>query len=191
MDCTICDAANITVFLKAADVGLTGHEPASEITANAPVIAELKEIRGKCAQMIGMCKDWKKVDEQSPMFPFIAVVVTPLSEKADVTSRLFVDNRCHDAMAGTGSICLAACSRIAGSTVNQVLKANKKVDKAAVFNIAHPTGVIPVQVDTVDSFHVSIEDPKFEKLAFVRTARRIMDGKVYVPDDLFTANGYH
>ncbi|EHK47838.1 hypothetical protein TRIATDRAFT_90318 [Trichoderma atroviride IMI 206040] len=85
VDCPICDVANISVFVRATDVGLMGSELAKYITANAEVIALCKEPRGKAAQLIGMCADWELVHEQSPGLPFV-VLITPLTHgAADLT----------------------------------------------------------------------------------------------------------
>jgi 2-methylaconitate cis-trans-isomerase PrpF len=49
--------------------------------------------------------------------------------------------------------------------------------------IGHPSGVVAIEVEVekaADGFHL-------KKAAFGRTSRRIMEGFVYVPEDLFEA----
>jgi len=55
----------------------------------------------------------------------------------------------------------------------------------------HPLGIMPVWVSvdsTSEDEMVSAQEsdsPKFKVLAFVRTSRRIMDGQVYLPADVW------
>ncbi|RDL41559.1 uncharacterized protein BP5553_01538 [Venustampulla echinocandica] len=183
---TICDVGNICVFAAASDVGLTGLETADAINENSAVIARCKELRGRAAKLLGMCENWKLADEQSGAIPLLVLVsAPPASGDADVTSRLLLHNRCHDSMAGTGAICTAACSKISDSIVAQVSRQTRLANH--VFRIAHPLGIMPIQVELGGVFQnemVREQDSttaEFRVLAFVRTARRIMDGNVYIP----------
>jgi 2-methylaconitate cis-trans-isomerase PrpF len=133
-----------------------------------------------------MCSDWKLADEQAGALPLLVLVSPPPANgTADVTSRLLLHNRCHDSMAGTGAICTAACSRITNSVVARASRQMKLQNH--LFRIAHPLGIMPVQVELKDDYQNEMVEErdaktaKFKVLAFVRTARRIMDGNVYIP----------
>jgi 2-methylaconitate cis-trans-isomerase PrpF len=52
-----------------------------------------------------------------------------------------------------------------------------------VVTIEHPSGTIAVDLD-VD---LRGNDPQIRRAALIRTARRLMEGFVHVPDDLITA----
>jgi 2-methylaconitate cis-trans-isomerase PrpF len=183
VEVTICDVGNISVFVRANDVGLTGSESATQISENCDVMARCKQLRGKAAQLIGMCKNWEKVDEQSPGLPFVVVVAPPSHEAADVNARLIFLNRCHDTIAGTGAVGTAACSRIPGSMVAKELRsAGIETD---VLRINHPEGVMPIWVKAAAEKDTSI-DINFDVLAFDRTARRIMTGTVFVPKKIWS-----
>jgi 2-methylaconitate cis-trans-isomerase PrpF len=187
IEITICDVANICVFAAAADMGLKGTETAEEINENTAVITKCKELRGRAAQLLGMCDDWKLADEQAGALPLLVLVSPPpASGEADITSRLLLHNRCHDSMAGTGAICTAACGRISDTVVARVSGRTKLDDHS--FRIRHPLGVMPVQVELEGDEMTQERDSagaKFRVLAFVRTARRIMDGNVYVPTSVW------
>lgn len=178
---TICDVGNICVFASAQDFGVTGHESAAQLTGDRQVIESTRELRGRAAQMLGMCRDWDKVDEQSPFVPMPVLVAKPPAQYPDshVSGRLFLDNMCHESMAGTGAVCFAACSRVPGSVVFEIMGGEGAEER--IFNIAHPTGVMPVAVEHEQD---TTGMPEFLTLSFVRTARRLMDGRVYVPRDL-------
>jgi 2-methylaconitate cis-trans-isomerase PrpF/2-methylcitrate dehydratase PrpD len=189
---TIGDAGNICIFAYARDFGVTGHETAANLTENAKLMAKIHQLRGKGAQLVGRCTDWEKVDEQSPFTPF-TVLIGPAPDhdsSAHCSARLFLDHMCHESMAGTGSVCLTACSRVAGTVVFEQI--GKKASLEGENRISHPLGIIPVVVDVKEETKLTRE-PVFNTLSFIRTSRRIMDGHVYVPKDIFeghpTANG--
>lgn len=183
IELTICDVGNICVFLQAADFGVTGHEPAAQLTGNAGLLSAIKEIRGRAAQLIGMCQDWVKVDEQSPFVPMPVLIAKPPAccSEAHVSGRLFLDNMCHESMAGTGAVCLAACSAVKGSVVNSLV--DTKACHVGIFNIQHPLGIMPVAMNRKTPTDTKL--PEFSTLSFVRTARKLMDGQVYVPRDAY------
>ena len=116
-----------------------------------------------------------------PMLNIISAAPEDDSE-AHMTGRLFLDNMCHPSMAGTASVCTAAVSRTRGSLVYKLV--GKKARTQKVLNIAHPLGIIPVAVE-IEEQTADTESPSFTTLSFIRTSRRLMDGKVYVPKDVF------
>jgi 2-methylaconitate cis-trans-isomerase PrpF len=74
----------------------------------------------------------------------------------------------------TGTVCTGAAVRIPGTVAWEVLRESAR-DRIQV-NIGHPGGIIPVEADAEE------KDKQIciKKLGVYRTARRIMDGYVYV-----------
>ena len=184
VDITIGDVANIIVFVSAQDVGVSGKETAENLTENRGLLDRVREVRGKAAQLVDLCKDWRKVDEESPFMPMLVIVSDPPDDEpeAHMSGRLFLDNMCHPSMAGTGSVCTAAMSRTKGSLVYDQVGTKARAEK--VLNISHPLGIIPVATETEQETGDTVE-PAFKTLSFIRTSRRLMDGKVYVPKEMF------
>lgn len=184
IEITIGDVANIIVFVGADSMRVSGNETAENLTENRELLERVRQVRGKAAQLVDMCKNWRCVDEESPFMPMLVILSKPPHEgtEAHLTARLFLDNMCHPSMAGTGSVCTAAMSRTPGTLVYDLV--GKKSRTENVLNIAHPLGVIPIateiEPETVDS-----DTPAFTNLSFIRTSRRLMDGKVYVPRSVF------
>jgi 2-methylaconitate cis-trans-isomerase PrpF len=181
---SICDAANPGVFIKAQDIGLRGTELPLEIECTKVVLKRAAEIKNKAAVRIGLAQDWKKVDP-TMLVPFVAVVAEPADyltsdgnlitvSEMDLVARLIILNTCHPAYAGTGAICTAACAALPGSIPNLLLRS-----KGDIVRIAHPEGIMPVKATLRKS--KSTCHYKFDFLGFSRTARKIMDGQVYVP----------
>jgi len=188
VEVTVCDVANPSVFVRAGDLGLRGDEFPDEMNANERFVKRMREVRGKAAQAIGFTSDWRRVDEDSAFIPFVITVAPPMdcrtmngqpvaAGEMDLAARQTFMNRCNSAMAGTGSMCIAAAASIPGSVVDAVAGSRRRERDSLA--IGHPSGVMRVRVVPCEADNeVGIG---FAALGFGRTARRIMDGTVYVP----------
>ncbi|TCG02390.1 PrpF protein [Paraburkholderia strydomiana] len=185
---SIVDVANTCVFVQACDLGLRGDELPDDFNTNVALVKLMREIRGKAAVRLDFANDWKAVDAQTPLLPFVVFVAPPASyatysggrtdeKHCDLLARLIFMNRLHEAMAGTGSMCIASASRIEGSVVHSVLNAESRT--RSTLRIGHPNGVMDVCVEVSPS--AAPEGVRFDRLGFARTARKIMDGTVYIP----------
>ena len=171
---SIVDIANACVFIRGADIGMTGAELPGEITdAQYDLLEEIRVIAARAAGI------------KSYLLPFQVIVSEPRdygnflnpsrnvdAGSQDVVARLVVEKTVHKAYAGTGATCLAVAARIDGSVVNRVArKSNGKQVR-----IGHPSGVLPISVS------LSREDKKWtvEEVTFSRTARRLMDGTAWI-----------
>ena len=178
---SIVDCANPMVFVRAADVGISGTESAKEIDANKPLLEHLEEIRAKVAVMIGMASDPAEATAKNPAFPMIAMVAPPqdyfnanggrtISGKdVSLVSRLMFMQVLHKTYAGTGTVCTGAAAKIPGTLVNRMIP---DVDTVETIKIGHPAGIIQIEA--------RVEDGIVTRAAFSRTARRIMEGYVWV-----------
>lgn len=183
MHATLCDAGNVCVWVAAAELGSTGSELA-EINDDAGLLDTVREIRGKAAVLVGLADDWSRADEQSPGLPMVGLVAAPegyrtlsdgwVGEKEmDLRVRLLFMNRLHESIAGSGSICLAAASRVPGSVVAGIAA----VRRPGELLIGHPSGVTPAKVQA----RLEGGSAVFDVLGFSRTARRLMAGSAYLP----------
>lgn len=192
LEVSIVDAANPVVFVRAADLNLTGVETPAEVDSNPELCVLLEKIRGKAAEMIGMVKDREKAEMESPAFPMIAFVSAPkdyvdfttgkvISEKqVDLVSRLMYMQVMHKTYAGTGTICTGTAAKIPGTIVNQVLR--PEAQKKELINIGHPAGVIDIEVCLEVEPELSLK-----RAAIGRTARRLLRGDAYIPTSVWSA----
>lgn len=185
------DAANPAVFVHAKELGLTGTELASEIDSNPALLEELEMIRSAGAEIIGLVQDRRDGTRLSPAVPKMAIVSEPTEyrsskgeliaeESIDLTARIMSMQKAHKAYAVTGAIVTAAASRIPGTIVNRVARA---AGPDGFVRIGHPSGRLTLQI-------VVEERPEgyyLARAALERTARRIMDGYVYVPNSKTSA----
>ena len=188
---TLCDAANPCVFVHARDLGLSGSELPAEIMGNAGALARIFEIQAKAAHRLGFIDDWKSTGNIGiPLFVMVAepeafVDMNGARHEAqdmDLRARLLFLGKCHESMAGTGSMCTAAASRVPGSVVSRVLMPEARATRS--LRIGHPLGVMHLTVEAAAPSGADAA-PTFLALGFGRTARRLMDGVVYVPDPAF------
>jgi methylitaconate Delta-isomerase len=82
----------------------------------------------------------------------------------------------HKAYAGTVAISTGVAAVLRDTVVSDVF-ANGDVSGPRRLRIGHPSGVIGVEVEVTDEG----AGPVVRRAAIERTARRIMDGVVYVP----------
>ncbi len=184
IEVSIVDCANPMVFVRASDMGIKGTESPREINGNTDLLQRLEEIRARVAVLIGMAETSQEATEKSPAFPMIAMVSRAAAYEdfttgrtisaADVSlvSRLMFMQVLHKTYAGTGTVCTGVAARIVGTIVNEMIEEPNSVETV---RIGHPAGVI--------SLEARVRDGRVERAAFARTARRIMDGYVWVGED--------
>ncbi len=177
LEVSMVDAANPMVFVRASDLGLTGRERPEEVNDNEKIQQTLEEIRGKAAEVMGMVNSWKDARKDNPAFPMIAFIASAgKDEEVDFHSRLMFMQVMHKTYAGTGTICTGAAARIRGSLVNQALLEGVN-GESGLLKIGHPLGYIDIEVSAT----YENDKPVLQKAAIYRTARRLMEGKSFIP----------
>jgi len=188
------DAANPVVFVWAENFGLEGTELPWEFEARtdcAEICRILEIIRGTCAITIGLAKDLADAAVNSQTLPKIAFCTVPKEYKAgdgkiisadrvDFVGRLFsLGMKMIQAYMGTGGICTVVAANTPGTIVNEIVCAGKGSDKVTTVRIGHPFGIMEVDADLED-----LPDGSHAVVCGMigRTARRIMEGNVYVRD---------
>lgn len=188
---TIVDAGTPTVFIHAHSLGMTGIETPAEIEENAPLMARIERIRGEAAVLCGFAKHWSEAARVTPYQPFFAIVSKPAgystisggaveADRVDIVSRLLFMLRMHKTYAVSGTVATGAAVRIPGSVAWEALRAEAR--EGQTVRIGHPGGVIPVEAVA----EAGENGVKLKKIGVYRTARRIMDGCVYVRKTVFT-----
>ncbi len=188
------DAANPVIFVHPEDFGVTGSEIPSQFNAlpNCAEICRILEIiRGTGAVTLGFAKDLEDARKNSQTLPKIAFVTKPVNynagsgkkiaaEDVDVVGRLFsVGMKMIDAYMGTGAICTITAANTPGTLVNEIVCANRKNNQVEHLRIGHPWGIMDAYADLEvqpDGTHRVLSGN------LDRTARRIMEGYVYVRD---------
>jgi 2-methylaconitate cis-trans-isomerase PrpF len=185
---SIVDAANPLVFIEAKSLGLKGTEAPNEIEDNREQMKKIEAIRGIATVKIGLAKTLEEATTKSPYNPFFAIISRPATYRSyltgetieaknvDIVSRLLFMLHMHKTYPGTGTVCTGAAARIPGTLVYEMLP--DKAMKQSILSIGHPVGIIKVEAKA----KVTPQGVKLERVAYERTARRIMEGYVFVRD---------
>jgi 2-methylaconitate cis-trans-isomerase PrpF len=191
IDVTIVDAGNPCVFVRAADLGLKGTETPAQIDADRELNDRIERTRGTAAIRIGMVENWQDAARKSPYVPFFVLISPPAdyldfttghmisAEEVDFVARLLFMLKMHKAYAVTGTVCTGAAAKIPGTIVYEA--ARPESCKRALTLIGHPAGVIDIEA----SVELQGDVPKLMRASVGRTARRIMEGYVFVPWSTF------
>lgn len=186
IEVSIVDAANPVVFARAADIGIRGSETFAELLSHPALWKRAERVRGAAAEVLGLVKNRESALAQSPAAPFSAFVgrasgyishVTGKEireEEIDLRAIIWAAGQVHKAYAATGTICTGAAAMIEGTIVNEVL--SEKAKRSGKIWIGHPAGRIDVEVEV----RKSGQDFVLRKAAVFRTARRLMEGWVYL-----------
>jgi 2-methylaconitate cis-trans-isomerase PrpF len=186
VEVTIADAANPTVFVAAAAIGLSAEELLGAPPPEAG-IERLRTVRDAAAAAVGLAASAASAREESPGIPKAYALAPPadyvatdgarvVAADVSLVGRGLAFGAPHNAYATTVAICTAAAARIPGTVVwDQVPEHDRGV---AQVRIGHPGGVLPVEVSVDASVPGT---PVLERAGIDRTARRLLAGLAAVP----------
>ncbi len=181
---SMIDAGNPAVLVDARALGLSGTELPEEMERSRDLLKIISEIRGRAAEAMGLVESWKDAARTLQSIPKIALVAKPApyttlqgapvrEEDIDLVARVMSMGRPHKAYAITAAIPTASAALLEGTIVNEVCRRSEDNQ----VRIGHPSGIIKVEAWLKNQ----PGGPLLEKVAIGRTARKIMDGVVYLP----------
>jgi len=186
---TIIDAANPVVQVRAEEIGLLGTE-IDEIDADDEIKMTLEAIRCKAAVLIGLAASEKEATERSQAVPKIAFVSAPrpytlpggqtvAAQDIDLVARIMSMGTLHRSYAVSGGVCTVGAAMIPDTVVFDLL--NSDARRNDLLRIGHPGGVIDIGAV------VEIDGDRcvYKEAVIGRTARRLMEGYVLVPEGHF------
>jgi hypothetical protein len=172
------DAANPCVFVRASDLEIDPTILPAQFLEKPDKLQKLEELRSEAAIRMGLCKP----GETPPrVIPKIAIVSPPVSQRVlsgqkipedslDLVVRFISDAQPHRAIPLTGALCTATAAKVSGSVAQQCVRQTPVEEN--LITIGHSSGRIQVNA-TMD------EKGDVESASVVRTARRLMEGRVY------------
>jgi 2-methylaconitate cis-trans-isomerase PrpF len=187
LEASIVDATNPVVFVRAADLGLTGTEPPGAVDADPELGRRLEAIRAAAAIRIGLASNAADAAARSPAVPKIAAVAparafTTLSGEAvpegdvDLVGFVISMGRAHRAFALTAAMCLAVAAQIPGTVVAEAAGSPARA-AGRDLRLGTPSGVLPVGA----AVEPDGAGYRARSVRVYRTARRLMEGWVRVP----------
>ena len=176
---TVLDCSNPMVFIKASDLGIKGTELV-ELNQNKDGMEHIERIRGMAAVKCGFVENWEEARTKSTSAPKVSIVSAPQdyvdmdgnqvkAEDMDICVRAVSVGALHKAYPMTVAVGTGSAARIAGTIVSEIAVNDKGAD---VVRLGHSSGITDVDV--------KMDGENVLKGGVTRTARRIMDGYVYI-----------
>jgi 2-methylaconitate cis-trans-isomerase PrpF len=191
IEASMIDAANPCVFVAAESLGMSGIEMPDELDANGDLLARLEAVRIAASVRMGIARGADGA-RQKPSIPKVAMVTGPRDARtlagdrigisdADLTVRMISIGQPHRAVPLTGAMCLAVASRLPESIAHRMSRPPDSPDSPV--RIAQPSGltVVGAAVHRDDNGWVA------DHATVYRTARRLMEGVVFVRASALTA----
>ena len=184
IEASLVDAANATVFVRARDIALTGVELPEQLEAKPEVLQLLDDIRVQGSVRMGIAPNVEAA-RAVKVVPFIGFVSPPAEARTlmgdsvaaasiDLAARVISNGQPHRALPLTVSLCTAVAARIPGTLVAEALSAAAATGSV---RLGMPSGVLTVGADVIRQG----DDWLARAGSFYRTARRLFDGRVWVP----------
>jgi 2-methylaconitate cis-trans-isomerase PrpF/tripartite-type tricarboxylate transporter receptor subunit TctC len=168
---TCIDAAMPLMIVRASDLGVTGREKPAALDANTALLERLEILRLEAGRRMGLG------DVSNSVIPK-PVLVSKGEASGSITSRYFTPRKCHASHAVTGAIGVASAFALPGTVASGLAREPGRHSLV----VLHPAGQIDVEVELKGSADAAT----VERAALVRTARKIMQGDLHLPDYVFS-----
>ncbi|MDM0108547.1 4-oxalomesaconate tautomerase [Variovorax sp. J22R24] len=174
IEVTCIDAAMPLMIVRAADLGVNGDEKPAALDANVPLLERLERLRLEAGRRMGLG------DVANSVIPK-PVLVSAGASNDSITSRYFTPRKCHASHAVTGAIGVASAFALPGTVASGMAREPGRHGLV----VLHPAGQIDVEVELAGHGNAAT----VERAALVRTARKIMQGELHLPDYVFSRPG--
>ena len=164
---TCIDNGMPVALIRAEDLGATGHESPEALEADAALKARVERIRLAVGPKMNLG------DVARKNVPKMCLISPPRHGGA-IDTRSFIPHRVHKAIGVLGAVSVATACVLPGSVAAGLVKLPPA---GAPLEIEHPTGFFSVQME----IEWSDGNPVVRRSALLRTARKLMEGAVFVP----------
>lgn len=188
---SLVDAALPMVYVRAAELGAEATRLAPDLDRDSVLQARLEEIRCYGAVLLGLAENVEQARDKVRAIPKVALVAPPApyqssgdkmvtAEQVDLVARALSMGNTHRTFPGTASMCMAVAAAVEGTVVHEVSRAATPEH----LRIGHPAGTMEVGAKVKRrgvEWHA-------ESVTTQRTARRIMEGYILVPQQYLQGN---
>ena len=184
IEATLINAGNPAIFVQAQALGLSGSELQDDINGDTALLQRLEAIRAHGTVAMGLAGTAEEATTTRPHTPKLAFVAPPAPYTAsngkavqagdiNILARIMSMGKLHHAMTGTGAVAIAVAAAIPETLVSRTLGGGSH--PRLVFG--HPSGRLSVGAEAVESEG----EWRVTKAIMSRSARRLMDGQIFVP----------
>jgi 4-oxalomesaconate tautomerase len=169
IEVTCIDNGMPVVVMRAADLGKRGDETPEELEADAALKARIERLRLAIAPSMNLGDVTKKTVPKM-------CLVSPPRHGGTIHTRTFIPHRVHEAIGVLGAVSVATACVTPGSVAAQIAALAPRPG-AQRLEIEHPTGFFTVEMDVALEGNIVT----VKRAALLRTARKLMQGQVFVP----------
>jgi len=185
---SIVDAGAMYVFVRAADLGIDHATGGETLERDRELMDTLEHLRGQVAVRAGLVSSPGEALRRTPAVPKLAIIgpsrgydiegggSSVSRTDVDLVARIISSQSIHKAYAVTGAIATLSAGLMQGSIVHNLV-GDGTTESTRQLRIGHPTGVIHCAV----AHSVNENGIHIRSATVWRTARRIMEGGVFVP----------
>jgi 4-oxalomesaconate tautomerase len=171
VEATLIDNGMPMVLVRALDMGVSGDEAVADLNANALLRAKLEALRLAAGPLMGLG------DVAAKSYPKMCLVAAP-RDGGTIATRCFIPHVCHEAIGVLAAVTVATACVLEGSVTQGLARVAPGLKKTV--SVEHPTGEFSVELG------LDADDPqRVTRAALLRTARPIMRGEVYIPEQLW------
>lgn len=182
---TMINAGIPTIFVNAADLGYAGTELQEAINGDPAALKRFEALRAIGALKMGLIDSLEGAAKRqhTPKIAFVSPPRDYVSSSGKAVAAADVDllvralsmGKLHHAMMGTAAVAIGAAAAIPGTVVNLAAGGGERQS----VRFGHPSGTLRVGAEAVQ------QDGGWTitKAIMSRSARRLMEGAVFVPDD--------
>ncbi|BCQ29757.1 2-methylaconitate cis-trans isomerase PrpF (plasmid) [Caballeronia sp. NK8] len=181
---TMINAGIPTIFVNADAIGYKGTELQDAINGDDAALKRFETIRAYGALRMGLIRNLDEIAKRQHT-PKIAFVARPAEYVASSGKRISADDvdvlvramsmgKLHHAMMGTAAVAIGTAAAIPGTLVNLAAGGGERQS----VRFGHPSGTLRVGAEAIESNG----EWQVKKAIMSRSARVLMEGRVYVPD---------
>ncbi|WP_207481957.1 4-oxalomesaconate tautomerase [Arenibaculum pallidiluteum] len=170
---TCIDNGMPVVVMLAEDFGITGTESPADLEANAALKARVEAVRLAAGPLMNLG------DVARRTVPKMSLVSPPRSG-GTIATRTFIPHRVHEAIGVLGAVSVATACLMPGSVARPLSRLPSDAPVQRI-EVEHPTGSFLVEVQVEQRS----DQPQVVRAGLMRTARKIFEGNVFVPADLW------
>ena len=168
IECTMMDNGMPVVAMRAKDLDRTGYETRDELNADTELKERLESIRLQAGHLMNLG------DVANMVTPKMFLLAEPKNGGA-LCTRSFIPKVAHASIGVLAAVTIATACVVPGTTADGLAQVPEGSRKMVM--LEHPTGDFAVEIEISGS----VEDPKIERAALLRTARKLFEGKILIP----------
>jgi 2-methylaconitate cis-trans-isomerase PrpF len=185
VEISLVDVANPMIFVRMSDFGVAAALGPDQLDPRRDLIERIELIRRQVARQFKITMPDGSISENIPLVALVGLPEEYVAygsnaavgaSEVDFISREFFAGRLHKAYGIGETVCTVAAALTQGTLVHQA--AREPRISARHVSFGHPSGALRVEVEA-DTSEI---EPIFKAIIVARTARRILDGFVYLDE---------